>query len=336
MKGNLPNEMAKLTVIDYLALQYNSFTGELPTWLGEITKIRVLALGNNNFVGTLPKCFEKLTNLVTLGLDDNALSGDLSALLPLHKMERLYLEDNMFSHRLNSTVFSNMRSLKELDLSTNALIGTLPSSMFMYDNLTILDLNSNELTGTIPSSIPVNAKLTLISLYSNMFSGKIPSSISHCSNVTHLDLSGNQLTGDIPKEIQSMTGLSYLFLAGNDLLAGEIPSLFRALPWKSEPFMVMSVAPVMIACAAIIRSRIRLRAKPILATMRPYSAASLCPKGRIDNIPSISSSSKRRIAAFSRLRVMPPSSSTTETIERNSSSSNRCTFLWVSRSVSRK
>ena len=229
MIGTIPSEMTKLTLIDYFAMQYNFFTGELPTWLGELAKLRVLALGNNKFVGSLPKCFEKLTNLVTLGLDDNALTGDLTFLLPLYKMERLYLEDNQFSHRLNTTVLTNMRSLRELDLSTNHLIGTLPPTMFSYENLTLLDLNSNKLTGSIPSSISVNTKLTFISLYSNNLSGSIPSSISNCSFVTHLDLSDNQLTGEFPNEIQLITRLSYLFLAGNNFLAGDIPGWLKNL-----------------------------------------------------------------------------------------------------------
>ena len=110
----------------------------------------------------------------------------------------------------------------ELRMSSEGIVGTIPSELGNLSNLQGLSLNDNQLTGGIPEELGSLANLQQLSLWGNRLTGGIPKELGNLSNLQGLDLAFNQLTGTIPKELGSLSNLQGLQLHGNRL-TGEIP-----------------------------------------------------------------------------------------------------------------
>ncbi len=100
---------------------------------------------------------------------------------------------------LTFTSTASGQRLQKLELSNKNLVGTIPSDIEKWTELTTLDLSNNKLTGSIPSQI---AKLT---------------------KLTTLNLSGNGFT-TIP-DISALTALTSANLANNKFDFGQLESL---------------------------------------------------------------------------------------------------------------
>lgn len=61
-----------------------------------------------------------------------------------------------------------------------------------------LDLSSNLLNGTIPSTLGNLSNLHSLDLSHNMLSGQIPPALGDLKNLTHFNVSYNSLSGPIP------------------------------------------------------------------------------------------------------------------------------------------
>ena len=109
-----------------------------------------------------------------------------------------------------------------LRMSSEGIVGTIPSELGNLSNLRDLSLNGNQLTGGIPSELGNLANLQGLSLWGNQLTGVIPKELGNLANLRWLWLSSNQLTGGIPEELGSLSNLQSLDLHGNQL-TGEIP-----------------------------------------------------------------------------------------------------------------
>ena len=109
----------------------------------------------------------------------------------------------------------------KLLLSSNYLVGNLPSSLSSLTNLTNLDVYSNVLTGPIPSLMGMT-NLVYFLANSNDLTGAIPS-LAGLTNLAYFDVHNNKLTGTIPP----LTGLISLerFSVANNQLSGELPAV---------------------------------------------------------------------------------------------------------------
>ncbi|XP_009784605.1 probable LRR receptor-like serine/threonine-protein kinase At2g16250 [Nicotiana sylvestris] len=110
-----------------------------------------------------------------------------------------------------------LSQLKELDLSSSSILGSLPPSLGSMIKLTSLSLSSNSITGTIPTEFGKLSSLKVLNLSGNSLTGSIPSSYSDIGNLTVLDLSSNLLSGPIPIEFGSFHDLKFLNLSNNSL-----------------------------------------------------------------------------------------------------------------------
>lgn len=116
-----------------------------------------------------------------------------------------------------------LTQLKQLDLSSSSILGSLPSSLGSLSNLDFLSLFNNSITGTVPLELGKLSSLRFLNLSWNSFTGEIPSSVSDIKNLSVLDLSSNFLSGQIPVEFGSFLGLKLLNLSNNSL-SSYIPS----------------------------------------------------------------------------------------------------------------
>ncbi|KAG5573527.1 hypothetical protein H5410_063293 [Solanum commersonii] len=116
-----------------------------------------------------------------------------------------------------------LTQLKQLDLSSSSILGSLPSSLGSLSNLDFLSLFNNSITGTVPLELGKLSSLRFLNLSWNSFTGEIPTSVSDIKNLSVLDLSSNFLSGQIPVEFGSFLGLKLLNLSNNSL-SSYIPS----------------------------------------------------------------------------------------------------------------
>ena len=89
--------------------------------------------------------------------------------------------------------------------------------------MTGINLSSNSLSGTIPSTITALTSLTEIAFYSNSLTGTIPSAMSALTSLKYLSLKNNYLTmgaaTSVPISTFSATTLSgSLYLESNCLV----------------------------------------------------------------------------------------------------------------------
>ncbi|KAL3849236.1 hypothetical protein ACJIZ3_011118 [Penstemon smallii] len=161
----------------------NRFTGEIPTWIGDsFLEVKVLILGSNEFYGSIPSSLCGLANAQVLDLSSNKISGVIPKCV--HKytamtttespnsflsemsiigyptldswyiFETKSLERAHFMWKRKEINFINHLGLvKLIDLSSNNLVGEIPSEITKLVGLVGLNLSSNNLTGSIPQNI---------------------------------------------------------------------------------------------------------------------------------------------------------------------------------------
>ena len=94
----------------------------------------------------------------------------------------------------------------EIDLSSNNLSGSIPSSMGNLTNLTSLNLSDNDLTG-IDNAL-LASSLTSLDLSKNKIEQDIPPGLGSLTNLKTLFLNGNYFKGEVPSELGNLTNLT--------------------------------------------------------------------------------------------------------------------------------
>ncbi|KAJ3404395.1 hypothetical protein CcCBS67573_g08217 [Chytriomyces confervae] len=122
-----------------------------------------------------------------------------------------------------------VNSLESVTITFSRLEGSLPQHLdSCFRSLHTLNLSANALTGSIPDGIGNLVALQTLDLCDNYFSGNIP---GHClarlKRLKRLNFAGNHLTGIVPAELASMSQLISLRLEGNRL-SGCIPTIWSS------------------------------------------------------------------------------------------------------------
>ncbi|GER39900.1 leucine-rich repeat protein kinase family protein [Striga asiatica] len=156
-----------------------------------------------------------------LDLSRQGLRGNLTLFSQLKSLKSLDLSFNNF-HGLIPPSLSELSELEFLDLSFNSFDGPIPSEFSRLENLRALNLSSNFLTGDIPKILESLKKLQDLQLYTNRLNGTIPSWIGSLTNLKIFTAYENELTGSIPDELGSFSELQLLNLHSNEL-EGSIP-----------------------------------------------------------------------------------------------------------------
>ena len=115
----------------------------------------------------------------------------------------------------------------ELDLSHNALTGSIPPELGNLSRVEELRLYSNVLTGPIPRELGNLVGLRTLSLHFNRLNGSIPSELGNLTSLINLSLTGNELSDPIPRTLLALP-LSTLAFKGNYGLCAPENSEFVA------------------------------------------------------------------------------------------------------------
>ncbi|KAM5580607.1 protein STRUBBELIG-RECEPTOR FAMILY 2-like [Rosa sericea] len=119
----------------------------------------------------------------------------------------------------------NLKSLKQLDISSNSIGGELP--YVLPPHATHINMASNKFTGNIPQSLADMKYLVYLNLSHNLLSGPIGNVFNGLQNLRQLDLSYNKFTGDVRSSFRSLTNLTGLKIQEN---YGVIPNHFQSVP----------------------------------------------------------------------------------------------------------
>lgn len=140
-----------------------------------------------------------------------------------------YRDLDVSSNALSGSIPSslkNCRYLQEFVAGDNALGGTIPPELFEMTNLRALVLSDNQLTGSLDFSRASNASnLGVLAVSNNQIGSTIPSHIGLLTNLNVFLASGNKLIGRVPDDLALLKQSLWLNLTDN-LLTGDVPSVF--------------------------------------------------------------------------------------------------------------
>ena len=227
LNGTLPKCFSSFTALKYLEFNDNMLTGEL---FDDFSKLPLssLNLENNNFGGVLPKSIASLSKLVTFSVRNNNFEGSIDM---FHDMPnwpyctRFDVSGNKLTGDLNySNIFKGLVSARCIDLGSNCISGSLPSTICSLTKLQSLSLNGlasncdnnkwNPLglfktpiykssTGSMLSCLWEMPQLTNLYLSGNLISGSLSSvALSNSSLLSSVSLSSNYFTGDLSPDLQ--------------------------------------------------------------------------------------------------------------------------------------
>ncbi|XP_027174137.1 protein STRUBBELIG-RECEPTOR FAMILY 2 [Coffea eugenioides] len=114
----------------------------------------------------------------------------------------------------------NLRSLKQLDVSSNNIQGEIPLGLPI--NLTHLNLANNNFSQNIPVSLSYMRHLRHLNLSHNALSGVLGDVFTDLEKLIEMDLSYNKFSGDLPSSFGSLANLTRLYLQGNEFTGSVV------------------------------------------------------------------------------------------------------------------
>ncbi|KAL8211310.1 hypothetical protein R6Q57_005747 [Mikania cordata] len=209
--------------LQVLDLSSNKLNGNFPNLTSYFKGLISVNLGNNSLKGSVPPILMSSPSLVFLDLKRNELDGSIPpGLFTSMTLTHLDLSNNRFtgpiplhgSQEKSLIELSPYPPMEFLDLSYNALTGSLSPDIGNFRRLRQLNLGSDGLSGELPNELTKLSQLELLDLSNNNFRGKIPETLS--PELKFLNMSGNDLSGKIPEELKNFSSAS--FFPGNPSL----------------------------------------------------------------------------------------------------------------------
>lgn len=187
-------------------------------------RVTVLDLGDQDLSGLISPSLGNLTFLKRLNLSKNTFSGELPPLNGLQRLEILDVSTNALHGSIPDELWQ-LPNINALFLRENMLSGSISSALSNRSSLRFLDLNSNMLGSELPANIGnILHALIGLDLHNNMFEGPIPVSLGNASGLEVVTLSNNRFTGQIPSSFGKLLRLEYLILQKNKLEAKDTQS----------------------------------------------------------------------------------------------------------------
>ena len=226
---NLEGRLVKLNMRGY------NLSCAFPTeQFGAFASLQILDASGNQFGGAVDDIGAALAgtaNLTHIDLSSCGLGGSLSGSeglceLVSNGVEVLSLRDNDIEGSVPECLLAEGSALLQIDLSTNAIMGSLPDVLESSSRLESLIIASTEISGTIPGSLAEAQSLSFVDLTNNGLTGAVPENLESLPVLDHFNVSGNELD-TLPNrwsdpEIEISDSLSVLDVSLN-LLEGGFP-----------------------------------------------------------------------------------------------------------------
>ncbi|MES1914717.1 MAG: hypothetical protein MHM6MM_006763 [Cercozoa sp. M6MM] len=221
-------------------IERRTLCGEFGVTCTSNGRVLRLELESNGLFGSAASAFDGLASLgelEVLNLAFNDIEGELplELLASFVRVIEVNLAGNALRGRLPVGLMSSALGLERLDLSYNMFDDTLRDN-FVAPSLRELQLSSNQLRGTVPMSLFERApRLRLLYLDDNRLSGDLfPNTLTalpQWSQLRHLCLSNNQLGGPLDRMVGGMsvwsnaTSLRFVAVDGNEF-SGALPTVW--------------------------------------------------------------------------------------------------------------
>jgi len=226
--GSIPSSISSLSNLKTLTLRSNTFSGPIPPSITTLKSLESLDLSHNSLSGSLPNSLNSLTNLHRIDLSFNKLTGLIPKLPP--NLLELAIKANSLSGPLQKTTFEGSNQLEVVELSENALTGTIETWFLLLSSLQQVNLANNSFTG-IQISKParsVESNLVALNLGFNRIQGYAPANLAAYPLLSFLSIRHNSLRGNIPLEYGQIKSMKKLFLDGNFFDGKPPPALLAA------------------------------------------------------------------------------------------------------------
>nr|ABW81103.1 unknown [Tarenaya spinosa] len=220
LSGNILNSIGKISPLRVLLLRNNRLRGHIPEKICHLSKVNLLDLSHNKFRGFMPSCIGNMSfgmhgyeDSNEMGVCIDFISLNIGFWEYFHYSSDLVLEDTLeTNHIVEPPILAEFLAKRRYE----SFQGEIVSDMFG------LDLSSNALSGSIPVQVGDLQKIHFLDLSRNRFTGSIPESVAKLKNIESLDLSNNNLTGNIPTQLSGLNNLGYFNVSYNNL-SGQIP-----------------------------------------------------------------------------------------------------------------
>ncbi|KAL5573052.1 hypothetical protein UlMin_022649 [Ulmus minor] len=221
--GPIPTWIGEnLSALVILILRSNNFFGEIPSSLCHLSLLQLLDLSSNNIYGRIPKCFSYFTSMKEIGSSDIAIYYNIRLTSNSGRSQLFFDEVQLIWMGRPLTFRHALGLVKNIDLSSNKLMGEIPEEITELTGLVSLNLSRNNLSGQIPSRIGRLEQLQALDLSNNKFSGVIPLSLSEMTFLSTLDLSSNNLSGKIPTGTQLQMFNATIFMRNPELCGAPL------------------------------------------------------------------------------------------------------------------
>mmetsp|Transcript_5865 Transcript_5865/g.14393 ORF Transcript_5865/g.14393 Transcript_5865/m.14393 type:complete len:1057 (+) Transcript_5865:280-3450(+) len=193
--GTIPSaEISQLSSLVSISAGSNSLEGTIGSEIGRLDRLERLLLDANFLTGPLPTSFSGLTNLKYLSLESNDLMGELPVeVFTLTNLDFFSIASNNINGTLPSDAIDGLDSIRELDVSKNAISGNIPTEIGQLTTLSSLSLASNLLSGSVPTELGLLIDLILLDISSNSLTGIWPPELDILLNDTVIDYYGNDV-----------------------------------------------------------------------------------------------------------------------------------------------
>ncbi|XLT92282.1 hypothetical protein HN873_013957 [Arachis hypogaea] len=262
LQGEIPYFLFTLENLTGLDLAGNMFEGQIELdMLSKLQKLTVLGLGGGNKFSFLegkntsnvtfpsqiqtlvlsscnlvrfPNFIQHLQELTRLSISNNNIKTIPSWLWNKTTLESLEVSNNLLMGDISPSI-CNLQSLVELDLSSNNLVGMIPSCLGSFSQyLKLLDVSGNKLTGNIPQIYVKGNVLQLIDFSSNKLYGQLPRALVNCRRLEFLDVRHNHFNDSFPFWLGSLPKLKLqiMDLSQNGFsmkLTSEIVMCFKSM-----------------------------------------------------------------------------------------------------------
>ncbi|KAL8473725.1 hypothetical protein ACS0TY_030539 [Phlomoides rotata] len=243
LSGEIPASVGQLGNLAILKLGNNSLSGRIPGELGDCRSLIWLDLNTNYLNGSIPPGLFKQSGNIAVGLltgksyvyiknDGSKQCHGAGNLLEFGGIRAEQLNRISTRHPCNFTrvykgitqpTFNHNGSMIFLDLSYNALDGSIPKELGSMFYLSILNMGHNDLSGPIPQELGMLKSVAILDLSYNRLNGVIPQALTSLTLLGDIDLSNNYLTGMIPESAPFDTFPDYRFANNSGLCGYPLP-----------------------------------------------------------------------------------------------------------------
>uniref|UniRef100_N1QP99 Polygalacturonase inhibitor n=1 Tax=Aegilops tauschii TaxID=37682 RepID=N1QP99_AEGTA len=174
VSGPVPSFLGALKKLNFLDLSFNSLSGAIPASLGTIPNLSGINLSRNRLTGAIPPMFLSKSphQDVYLWLSHNNLTGPIPADFAAVNFTHLDLSRNDLTGDA-SGLFGRGKELQYIDLSRNAFDFDL-SGLVLPERLYFVDVSHNAIHGSIPAQVASMSNLNFFNVSYNRLCGPLP------------------------------------------------------------------------------------------------------------------------------------------------------------------